>query len=404
MRIIKKIGITLSVILVAFLLFCFVANRFFGISFRTYEGKAFGYCNGEWHYDTYPKLSIRLDGPYVMTKDGKKQSIYVKGNGVDSVAVYKEEVFQEVEVVVDNEIETRFNVPLRDTHERSKLVFSAPEKLFAMSDLEGEFDAAVDLLKANGVINDSLQWIYGQGHLVLIGDMVDRGENVVPLLWLMYKLEAEAATAGGTLHYVLGNHEQYILDGKCKSIANKYYGTFYATNKSQKELWSSESELGRWLRSKPVAVKVGSTLFMHAGLSPEFLSEDWTLEDIDRKAAKEFLMSSTERETEGNIIFDRRGILFYRGLAKDMSKYDLGPKAEDKHVENLINTFGVEQVAIGHTIAEHIGYDYGGKVIRVDVHHSGGISEGLLVENGALWRADINGDRFVLDEVEVITN
>lgn len=384
MRIIKKIGITLSVILIAFLLFCFVANRFFGISLMTYEGKAFGYFKGEWHYDTYPKIPIRLDGPFVMMEDGKKQSIYVKGNGVDSVAAYKEEVFQEVEVVVDNEIGTSFNVPLRDTHERSKLVFSAPEKLFAMSDLEGEFDAAVDLLKANGVINDSLQWIYGQGHLVLIGDLVDRGENVVPLLWLMYKLEAEAATAGGALHYVLGNHEQYILDGRCKSIAYKYYGTFYATNKNQKELWSSKSELGRWLRSKPVAVKVGSTLFMHAGLSPEFLSEDWTLEDIDRKAAKEFLMSSTEREREGDIIFDRRGILFYRGLAKDMSKYDLGPKAEDKHVENLINTFGVEQVAIGHTIAEHIGYDYGGKVIRVDVHHSGGISEGLLVENGAL--------------------
>ena len=31
-------------------------------------------------------------------------------------------------------------------------------------------------------------------HLVLIGDMVDRGNNVVPLLWLIYK-EAEAKLA-----------------------------------------------------------------------------------------------------------------------------------------------------------------------------------------------------------------
>jgi hypothetical protein len=56
------------------------------------------------------------------------------------------------------------------------------------------------------VDNDSLDWTYGSGYLVLIGDMVDRGTNVVPLLWLIYKLEAQAQLARGNIHYILGSN------------------------------------------------------------------------------------------------------------------------------------------------------------------------------------------------------
>src|SRR3546814_7468717 len=35
---------------------------------------------------------------------------------------------------------------------------------------------------------------------------------------------------------------------------------------------SAGTELGRWLRSKPVLVKVGDTLFAHGGISPRVLA------------------------------------------------------------------------------------------------------------------------------------
>ena len=59
----------------------------------------------------------------------------------------------------------------------------------------------------------------------------------------------------------------------------------------------------------------------------------------------------------------------------------------------------VDRMAIGHTLAEHVGYDYDGKVIRVDVNHSGEVSEGLLIENDSLWRVDSHGDKFMLEKV-----
>ena len=78
-----------------------------------------------------------------------------------------------------------FKVSLRKDYPRSELSIPSPKKLFAISDLEGEFDTMVHLLKANGIMDEALNWSYGSGHLVLIGDMVDRGTNVVPLLWLL---------------------------------------------------------------------------------------------------------------------------------------------------------------------------------------------------------------------------
>ena len=83
---------------------------------------------------------------------------------------------------------------------------------------------------------------------MLLGDMVDRGINVVPLLWLVYKLEAEALSSGGKIHYVLGNHERYLLDGRVKSAAKKYKGSFRVTGLSPTSLWSEDSELGSGFR------------------------------------------------------------------------------------------------------------------------------------------------------------
>jgi hypothetical protein len=280
----------------------------------------------------------------------------------------------------------------------------SPKKLFVISDLEGEFATIIHLLKVNGVIDEALNWSYGNGHLVLIGDMVDRGKNVVPLLWLIYKLEGEAKLDGGNVHFILGNHERYLLDGRTKSVASKYYGTFRTTEMSQRELWSEKSEMGRWLRSKPVILKIGSTLFVHAGISPKVLLMNPSLQSIDKEADNNFVTDDAVRRTiDGNVIHDAHGIIFYRGLAQDRRADNLGEKASTAHVNVVLEKFKVDRIAIGHTLATNISHDYDGKVIRVDVNHSGGVSEGLLIEDNVLWRADDKGNIFPLKQVKNIT-
>jgi len=377
-------------------------SRITGIGIKAPDGCYLGYSN-EWLFLDYQNIPVRQDGPYVLTENDTRYALYINGDGKAPSEVLRQDVTNEVEVIVDNAEGTQFTVPLRKAYQRSELSIPSPKKLFAISDLEGEFDTMVHLLQVNGVIDHALNWCYGSGHLVLIGDMVDRGSNVVPLLWLIYKLEEEAKLAGGNVHFVLGNHERYLLDGRTKSVASKYYGTFRTTDMSQRELWSEKSELGRWLRSKPVLLKIGTTLFVHAGISPKILGMHPTLQSIDKEADNNFVTDDVVRRTiDGSVIHDANGILFYRGLAHDRSTNKLVKKASTTHINQVLEKFKVDRIAIGHTLAAHVSYDYGGKVIRVDVHHSGDVSEGLIIENNTLWLADDKGNRFLLKQAKNI--
>lgn len=389
----------------AFLLISIVSialiTRFTGITIKAPDGRVLGYAS-EWLFLEYPNVPVSQDGPYVLNDTDTSYAIYVNGDGkTTSNKLLRKEVTNQVEVIVDNDAGTQFTVSLREDHPRSELSIPSPKKLFAISDLEGEFDTMVDLLKANGIIDDALNWSYGSGHLVLIGDMVDRGTNVVPLLWLIYKLEEEAKLAGGNIHFVLGNHERYLLDGRTKSIASKYYGTFRTTDMSQRELWSEKSELGRWLRSKPVLLKIGTTLFVHAGISPKVLAMNPTLQSIDKEAENNFVTDNViRRNIEGSAIHDAKGVIFYRGLTQDRTAADLGKKASIAHVNQVLEKFKVDRIAIGHSLAANVSQDYEGKVIRVDVNHSGGVSEGVFIEDNILWRADDKGNRFALKQAK----
>jgi len=72
-------------------------------------------------------------------------------------------------------------------------------------------------------------------------------------------------------------------------------------------------------------------------------------------------------------------------------------------VNQVLEKFKVDRIAIGHTLATNISHDYDEKVIRVDVHHSGEVSEGLVIKDNTLWRADDKGKMFPLKQVENTT-
>lgn len=55
-------------------------------------------------------------------------------------------------------------------------------KIFAISDIHGEYEMMVDILRNGGVIDDKLLWTWGDGHLVVDGDVFDRGDMVTESL------------------------------------------------------------------------------------------------------------------------------------------------------------------------------------------------------------------------------
>jgi Calcineurin-like phosphoesterase len=146
--------------------------------------------------------------------------------------------------------------------------YDPADRTLVVSDIEGNFYALKKLLLANGVMDDRYRWRFGAGRLTLVGDFVDRGRDVTAVLWLIYKLEADAAAAGGDVRFVLGNHEEMMLRGDARYAQRKYRmiatrrGSIYAA------LWGDNTELGRWLRSKNAVERSGrDLLFVHGGVS-----------------------------------------------------------------------------------------------------------------------------------------
>ncbi len=59
----------------------------------------------------------------------------------------------------------------------------------------------------------------------------------------------------------------------------------------------------------------------------------------------------------------------------------------------MLSIFGSEKIIVGHTIVENIEYFYNGKIIGVDTDHAEGDTEGLIIENGTIYRADKFGNK-----------
>jgi len=369
-------------------------TRLTGAVIKNAEGKRIGYSQAthEWLFLEYPGVRPCRDGPYVF-RDGKRRTALRldRRHAEDAVEAITAEVGKKVEVQVDDAQGTRFSVPLRDEYPRQPTTWPMPRRMLVLSDIEGQFEALRALLQHSGVIDRRMHWRFGDGRLVLVGDLVDRGNNVVPVLWLLYRLEAEAQAAGGGLHYVLGNHEQMMMLGRADYVAPKYLATFRLGGQNQQALWSGRSELGLWLRSKPVLLKIGDVLFVHGGVSADVLAAGVDLDAVDALAAR--YLATDPRGGDAiaqRVLSGRTGLLWYRGLAMPTDDY---PKDDAAHVQRVLEAFGVGHIAIGHTMVQHVGEDVGGKVLRVDVDHAAGVSEALWFEDGAIQSVDAQGRR-----------
>lgn len=187
--------------------------------------------------------------------------------------------------------------------------WSGIDRIVAVSDPHGAFDALVDTLDAAEVIDDQQQWSGGKTHLVITGDLLDRGPDSRKIMDLVMRLEQESAAAGGMVHLTLGNHEVMNLVGDLRYVSESEYQAFAEEETAdEREQWfqkyraahaldaeqladvvllreefdngrppgffahrqafSSEGKYGRWLLEKPILVVVNDTAFVHGGLPP----------------------------------------------------------------------------------------------------------------------------------------
>lgn len=212
-------------------------------------------------------------------------------------------------------------------------------RIVAIGDLHGSYEKALRILKAAGLIDGDLRWSGGEEHLVITGDVLDRGTGGRELMDLLRRLQGESQAAGGYVHMLLGNHEamnlmrdlRYVNPVAFQSFASeekkpdrraalksylasrpKNANREVATNEFEKKYppgyfarqqsLNPDGEYGEWLLGLPAIVKVNDVIYMHGGLTEEIAEVG--VDDTNR-----LVQSDLRRHLESRGVLEKRGIV-----------------------------------------------------------------------------------------------
>ena len=311
----------------------------------------------------------------------------------------------------------------------------AQQRIVAVGDLHGDYDAWIAIARAAGLIDAQNRWSGGNSTLVQLGDITDRGADSLKIIRSLQQLSREAPGRGGRVVTVLGNHEAMNLLGDLRYVTPGEFAAFadnrsrarrervYMANRQKLEAaaratnpnvrpsqvreqwlsvtplgwvehraaWAPSGDLGRWASANPAVVKIGDTVFVHGGLSAEYAPLG--IEEINRRVAA--AMRAADASPAG-ILSDSFGPLWYRGLITRDPKADpdgaraaagkVRPAIEEELAAVLAAT-GAKRIVVGHTPSlSGIVTAHGGRLVRID----SGISRHY---GGPLTWLEIVGDR-----------
>lgn len=266
-----------------------------------------------------------------------------------------------------HEVQIRKNFKLESTDVKKT------DSIYVVGDVHGRYDEMIHLLKKSKVVDNDLNWTAGSAHIVFLGDIFDRGNDVTKVLWFIYSLEDKAAAKGGKVHLVLGNHEIMTMTKDLRYLSRKERNIAIAHGLSYDKLFHPiDSYLGAWLRTKVSILKIGQIVFAHGGvldLGP-FSLESFNKQAFDYMENPIYLdlmnnaPDTTRYEAQEwfkmrDFFYYENGPYWYRGYVK----YDtLGPQLDamlDKHKSKIH--------VVAHTPLETITQRYDGKLLTTDL-------------------------------------
>lgn len=245
--------------------------------------------------------------------------------------------------------------------------FDGVDRVVGVADIHGAFEPLVATLRNAGVIDDQRAWSGGASHLVIVGDILDRGPDSRDAMDLLMQLEGQAEAAGGKVHVLIGNHEAMNLVGDLRYVSKDEFAAFieeesaaererwladYAAKKSEagevsnglrsefderfppgffghRQAFAAAGRYGSWLLTKPVVVVIDGTAFVHGGLSP--MIADIGLEGVNQRLRGEMVEYVQKLE-----------ILYAAGVLSPMDSFYAHPRI----LNGFLPTVGSDQELI----------------------------------------------------------
>lgn len=355
-----------------------------------------------------PTYTFPMDGPYIIYENNDK----VRVISISEDGVFKDETLNKLPdnysfEVITHDKKHRFSVKLFKP-QRQEWKQDAPDKVLAISDPHGNFDCFYSVLRANGVINDAYGWTFGKNHLLINGDVFDRGDDVLPIFWLTYKLQKEASDAGGAVHFLLGNHESMVLRGDLRYMNGKYSRMAQKLGFDYSLLFAANTELGKWIGLANTMQIIGSELYVHAGLAQGMYDYDLPISYVNAQMSRGIFLDKDGRDKLSDYskyLFSSSsstqggpGPVWYRGMVG----YDGHEPLKESTLELLLERYGVDRVVVGHTVMNDVSAFYSQRVIAINVDNQSNFDRkagrGILVEGSKIWVINDKGEKSALPE------
>jgi len=243
-------------------------------------------------------------------------------------------------------------------------VWPIPARIIAVGDIHGELAHLGAILRECELIDAQGTWRGGTTHLVLLGDLVGGSADSRLLVNFVLRLETEAKAQGGAVHALLGNHDLIPAQGDVGKMTRSERALYEypvvngAPGTKAKHAFRGHSVYAQWLRQRNSLLKIGDTLFVHAGL------DKWALETepgrinatirawirywqgVDEKPGKRTRWAVGKPGMERGSRWET-GPLWNRAFkAKAKRRPRSGPKR--KTLRKILERFAVKRMVIGH--------------------------------------------------------
>jgi hypothetical protein len=283
-------------------------------------------------------------------------------------------------------------------------VYSKKDRVLVIGDLHGDYQTTLNLFIKLKLINGDNHWIAQPKNtfVVQLGDQMDGGgrgngetEGELKLINFMEDINQRAMRVGGAVISLIGNHEIMNMIGDFRFASQKDIDSVGGLE-VRKQLFRPGGDLfNRLSCTRNVVVKIGSWVFVHAGILPKHvlrhkaeenntdqaITGDKWFESVNNIMRLFMQGKKTTFDTDiQNLFLDKNGMIWDRDYGSDSptcGMWDVTKKL-----------LGVDNIVIGHTVQENINSKCDNKIWRVDV----GISSLFGTQNTQVLEILDNGE------------
>jgi len=265
------------------------------------------------------------------------------------------------------------------------ITLAAKKRIIVIGDIHGDWNVAVKCLRIAKLIDTNDNWIGDDTVVVQIGDQVDRCRPVkygcadpretvndegsdIKIMKYYTKLHNQALKQGGGVYSLLGNHEILNVFGKFNYVSyeglkefedykdpNDPNRKFESGSAARQHAFKPGNEYAKFMACTRVPIiTIGSFMFVHAGLTPEFISNGGVnnIDDLYRLSfiIRNWLLGKIQAKDISEIVGTHSYSPFWDRI---LGAIPPGVKQTDptcvRYLEPVLKLFKINHMIIGHT-------------------------------------------------------